>query len=140
MNFTSGKHQRRVKPVLMHDMPEAVALGQHFPLEDQQLALPPGNVVLPVRESHSDVYMAPENNFKTSMETNVKEKSAFPTALAELYEVPQRSGASAEARWPQRPECPSPMDIEPSRSMGFLENSITTALQQPPLPEWDGDV
>lgn len=124
----------------MHDVPEAVALRQHFPLEDQQLALTPENIVLSVRESHSDVYMAPENDSKTPMETNVKEKSAFPTALAEFYDVSQRSGSSAEARWPQRCECPSPMDIEPSRSMGFLENSITTGLQKPPLPEWDGDV
>ncbi|KFQ78547.1 hypothetical protein N337_00692, partial [Phoenicopterus ruber ruber] len=125
MNFTSGKHQKGIKPLLMHNMPEAVNLGDVFCLEDPQLVLTPGNSVLPVTESHSDICMELENEFQTPVEIIGKETAAFPSKLVELYELSQKSRTTAESEWPWMPECPSPMEIEPSRSVGFLENSIT---------------
>ncbi|KAK4821739.1 hypothetical protein QYF61_000781 [Mycteria americana] len=136
MNFTSSKHQKAIKPLLMHSMPEAVDLGDVFHLEDPQLVLPPGSSVLPVTESHSDIFMEPENDFQTPMEIIGKETAAFPSKSVELYELPQKSRTTAESEWPWMPECPSPMEIETSGSVGFLENSVTAAL----LPERDGDV
>ncbi|KFP47364.1 hypothetical protein N323_09440, partial [Cathartes aura] len=125
MNCTSGKHQKGIKPLLMHNMPEAVDLGDVFHLEDPQLLLTPGNSVLPVTESHSDIYMELENDFETPVEIIGKETAAFPSKLVESYELSQKSRTTAESDWPRMPECPSPMEIEPSRSVGFLENSIT---------------
>ncbi|KFQ04323.1 hypothetical protein N329_06910, partial [Haliaeetus albicilla] len=124
MNFTSGKHQKGIKPLLMH-MPEAVDLGDVSHLEDPQLILTPGISVLPVTESHSDTYMELEDDFQTPVEIIGKETAAFPSKSVELYELPQKSGTTAESEWLRVPECPSPMEIEPSRSVGFLENSIT---------------
>lgn len=135
MNITGGKRRRGVKLVAEQDVLQAVALGDAIPSEDQQFFLTPGKAVLPARESHSDIYMAPEDDFRTPMETIAEEKSALSTFLVELYEPSQKSGASTEAVWPQRPDCSSPMDIEPSESSAFLENSITAAL----LPEWDSN-
>ncbi|KFW09151.1 hypothetical protein N327_05412, partial [Fulmarus glacialis] len=124
MNF-SCKHQKGIKPLLMHSMPEAVDLGDVFHLEDAQLVLTPGNSVLPDTESHSDIYMEPENDFHTPMEIIGKETAAFPSKLVESYELSQKPRTTAESEWPRMPECPSPMEIEPSRSVGFPENSIT---------------
>lgn len=135
-NFTSNKHRKGIKPLLTHSMPEAVDLGDVFHLEDPQLVLTPGNSVLPVTESHSDIYMETENNFQTPMEITGEETAAFPSKLVEFYELSQKSRTTAEPKWPRMPECPSAMEIEPSGSVGFLENSVTAAL----LPDWDGDV
>ncbi|KFQ51771.1 hypothetical protein N334_09679, partial [Pelecanus crispus] len=125
MNFTSGKHQKGIKPLLVHSMPEAVDLGDVFCFEDPQLVLTPGSSFLPVTESHSDIYMEPENDFQTPVETIGKETDAFPSKLVESYELSQKSRTTAESEWPRMPECLSPMEIEPSRSVGFLENSVT---------------
>ncbi|XP_021259173.1 uncharacterized protein LOC110401934 [Numida meleagris] len=140
MNFTSGKRCRGVKPVQEQDVPKAVALEDVFPSEDQQFFLTPGRAVLPLGESYNDIYMAPEDDFKTPVETIAEEKSALSAFLVELYEPSQKSGTNAEAIWPQWPDCSSPMDIEPSESMAFLEGSVTAALQQHPLAEWDNNV
>lgn len=136
-NVTSGKRRRGVKLVAEQGLPQAAALRDAIPSEDQQQFFPsPGKAVLPARESHSDIYMAPEDGFRTPTETIAEEKSALSAFLMELCEPSQKSGASTEAVWPQRPDCSSPMDIEPSESSAFLENSITAAL----LPEWDSSV
>lgn len=129
MSFTSGKSQKGIKTLLLHSMPEAVDLGDVFRVEDPQLVLTPGNSVLPVTESHSDIYMELENDFQTPVEIIGKETAAFPSKLVESYEMSQKSRTTADS------ECPSPMDTEPSRPVGFLENSITAALLQ-----WDGDM
>lgn len=129
MNFTSGKGQKGIKTLLLHSVPEAVDLGDVFRVEDPQLVLTPGNSVLPVTESHSDIYMELENDFQTPVEIIGKETAAFPSKLVESYEMSQKSRTTADS------ECPSPMETEPSRPVGFLENSITAALLQ-----WDGDV
>lgn len=120
----------------MRSMPEAVNLGDFVHLEEPQLVLTPGNSVPPVTESPGDIYMEPENDFQTPMEIIGKETAAFPSKLGESYELSQKSTTTAESKWPQMLGCPSPMEIESSRSVGFLENSITAA----PLPERDGDV
>ncbi|KFV47791.1 hypothetical protein N328_09588, partial [Gavia stellata] len=119
MNFTSGKHQKGIKPLLMHNMPEAVNVGDVSHLEDPQLLLTPGNSVLPVTDSHSDIFMELENDFQTPVEIIGKDIAAFPSKFVESYELSQKSRTTAES------ECPSPMEIEPSGSVGFLENSIT---------------
>ncbi|KGL98098.1 hypothetical protein N301_05452, partial [Charadrius vociferus] len=118
MNFTSGKGQKRIKTLLLHSVPEAVVLGDVFHVEDPQLVLTPGNSVLPVTESHSDIYMEPENDFQTPVEIIGKETAALPSKLVQSYEMPQKSRTADS-------ECPSPMETEPSRPVGFLENSIT---------------
>ncbi|KFQ98941.1 hypothetical protein Y956_11614, partial [Nipponia nippon] len=123
MNFTSGKHQKGIKP--LHSMPEAADLRDVFHLEDPQLVLTPGNSVLPVRESHSDICVEPENDFQTPMEIIGKETAAVPSKLVDSCELSQKSRTTAESEWPRVPECPSPMEVEPSRSVGFLENSVT---------------
>lgn len=120
----------------MHSMPEAEDLGDVFHLEDPQLVLTPGKSVLLVTESHSDIYMEPENDFQTPVEITGKDTAVFPSKSVESYELPQKSRTTAESEWPRLPECPSPMEIEPSGSVGFLESSITAAQ----LPEWDGDM
>lgn len=124
MNFTSGKRQKGIKTVLMHSMPEAADLGDVFHLEDPQLVLTPGNSVLPVTESHRDIYMEPEEDFQMPVEIIGKETASFPSKLVESYDLSQKSGITAES------ECPSPMETEPSRSVGFLENSVAAALLQ----------
>ncbi|KFW94177.1 hypothetical protein N336_12684, partial [Phalacrocorax carbo] len=124
MDFTGSKYQKGIEPLLMPSVPEAVGLGDVSHLEDQ-LVLTPGNSVLPVRESHSDIYMEPENYFQTPMEIIDKEAAAFPSKSVELCELSQKSRTTAEPEWPRVPECPSPMEIEPSRSVGFLEKSVT---------------
>ncbi|KAF1510675.1 hypothetical protein FQV19_0011025, partial [Eudyptula minor] len=136
LNFTSGEHQKGIKPLLMHSMPEAEDLGDVFHLEDPQLVLTPGKSVLLVTESHRDIYMEPENDFQTPVEITGKDTAVFPSKSVESYELPQKSRTTAESEWPRLPECPSPMEIEPSGSVGFLESSITAAQ----LPEWDGDM
>ncbi|KFM08641.1 hypothetical protein AS27_04618, partial [Aptenodytes forsteri] len=125
LNFTVGEHQKGIKPLLMHSMPEAVDLGDVFHLEDPQLVLTPGNSVLLVTESHRDIYMEPENDFQTPVEIIGKDTAVFPSKLVESCEWPQKSRTTAESEWPRLPECPSPMEIEPSGSVGFLESSIT---------------
>ncbi|KFQ27572.1 hypothetical protein N331_03987, partial [Merops nubicus] len=122
VNFTSRKHQKRVKPRLMRRMP---GLRDIFHFEDLQLVLTPGNAVLPVTESHADVYMEPENDFQTPMETVSKETTAFPSKPVESYKGSQESSTTVESECPWMPEQPLPMESEPSRSVGFLENSIT---------------
>ncbi|KFZ55500.1 hypothetical protein N338_11203, partial [Podiceps cristatus] len=125
MNFTGSKHWKGIKPLLMHNMPEAVEPGDIFHLEDPQLVLPPGNSVLPVTEAHSDIYMELENDFQTPVEIIGKERAAFPSKSVGSYELSQKSGTAAEPEWPWVPEWPSPMETEPSRSMGLVENSVT---------------
>lgn len=107
-----------------------------FHLEDPQLILTPGNSVLPVTKDHGDVYMSEENDFETPVEITDNETAAFPSKLVESYELSQKSGTTAETEWPWMLECPSAMEIEPSRSVGFLENSVTAALP----PEWESNV
>lgn len=136
MNVTSGRRRRGVKLGEDQDMPEAVALGDTVPSESERFFLTPGKAALPARESYSDIYMAPENDFRTPVEAIAEERSAFSTFVVEPYEPSQKSGARTEAAWPQKPDCSSPMDIEPSESSAFLENSTTAAL----LPEWDNNV
>ncbi|KFP45670.1 hypothetical protein N324_00362, partial [Chlamydotis macqueenii] len=121
-NFASNKHQKGIKPLVMHSMPEAVGLGDVFHLEDPQLVLTLGNSVLPGTEPHSDIPMELENDFQTPTEIIDKETVAFPSKLVESYELSQKSRTPAETQWPPRPECPSPMEIEPSGSVEFLEN------------------
>ncbi|KFQ82065.1 hypothetical protein N335_07340, partial [Phaethon lepturus] len=125
MNFSSGKHQKGIQPPLVLSMPQAVDLGDVFHLEDPQLVLTPGNPVLPDTESHCDTSVEPEEYFQTPVEIIGKETAAFPSELVESCELSQKSRTTAESEWPQMPECPSPMEIEPSRSVGFLENSNT---------------
>lgn len=136
MNVTSGRRRRGVKLGEDQDMPEAVALGDTVPSENEQFFLTPGKAALPARESHSDIYMAPENDFRMPVEAIAEERSAFSAFVVEPYEPSQKSGARTEAAWLQKPDCSSPMDIEPSESSAFLENSTTAAL----LPEWDSNV
>lgn len=93
-----------------------------FHLEDPQLK--PENSVLPVTKAHSDVYMGTENDFQTPMGVTDK-TGAFASRLVESYELSQKSGTTAETKWPQMLECPSAMEIEPSSSVGFLEDSYS---------------
>ncbi|POI23635.1 hypothetical protein CIB84_012618 [Bambusicola thoracicus] len=136
MNVTSGRRRRGVKLVEDQDMPEAVALGDTIPSKDERFFLTPEEAALPAGEFHGDIYMAPENDFRTPVEAISEEKSAFSTFVVELYEPSQESGARTEAAWPHKSDCSSPMDIEPSKPSAFLETSATAAL----LPEWDSNV
>lgn len=129
MYFRSSKHQKGIKLPRVHSKTEAVDFRGVFHLEAPQLVLTPGNTVLPATESDSDIYMEQENDFQTPMEIIGKEATAFPLKLMEVNELSQKSPTAAES------QSPSPMEIEPSRSLGLLENSVTAAS----LPDWDSD-
>lgn len=130
MNFHRRKHQKGTKPSQVQSKPEAVDFGGVFHLEAPQLVLTPGNTVQPATESDSDIYMEQETDFQTPIEIIGKEATAFPLKLMEVNELSQKSPTTAES------QLPSPMEIEPPRSVGFLENSVTAA----PLPDWDSDM
>ncbi|KFP05640.1 hypothetical protein N300_15852, partial [Calypte anna] len=121
--FTNNKHQKGIKPPLKHSIPEAVDMGGVFHLQDPQLGFTSQNSVLTVTELHGDTYMESENYIQTPVEIIAKETAAFPSKSVESQELPQKSKTTAESEWPWMHECPSPMDIKPSRSVGFLEHS-----------------
>lgn len=117
-------------------MPEAVDSGDVFSFEDPQVVFMPGNSVLPFTESHSDIYMKLETNFRAAMESIGKETAASTSKSMEPYELPQKSKTATESKWLSMPECPSAMETEPSGHVQFLENSVMAALP----PEWGGNL
>ncbi|KFP83055.1 hypothetical protein N310_04087, partial [Acanthisitta chloris] len=113
VGVTRRKRQRRVKPLRMHIKPKARDLGDvSYSEASSQLPLAPVSSVLP--ESHSDLCMETGNDFPAAMEIASEETAVFPSEASD--ELSQKTRFSAE---PWVLECPSPMETEPSGSVGF---------------------
>ncbi|KAG6929756.1 hypothetical protein G0U57_004969 [Chelydra serpentina] len=139
LNFINNIHCRRVNRWQTHKITEVVALEDIFPSEDQEFLHTSSNCISPATETHGDVSMETVIDFKMPGDTISKEKRDFPTRLVMPFELPRNSEVSADAIWPT-PDYSLLMDIDPSKSRGFLESPVTAAPQQPMLTECEGDV
>ncbi|XP_014372583.1 uncharacterized protein LOC102379505 isoform X2 [Alligator sinensis] len=138
LNFSNNRNRRRIQFLQAFKTPEAVAWADISLSEDQEFPHTSSNSVLTATETQDDIYMEPINDSKIPMEKNSKEKMAFPTRLTRPFELSRKSGVIMEAM-SHTPDYSLFMDIDPSKSGGFLD-SLGTAALQPLLLDHDGSM